>query len=170
MILSVVILVQPQLVYLFKDGIYLRSKQSFQVLARQELGSYSHGNDKEDESPPMPILPPSLSSLQGIPIPRKSENIPQIPLELHTDLSSPMTLDDEIQQHAADVMREVSGKQQEEPGNSNRPFDPNLICPMCLKKFRIGEIHLFRQHVICCNDEPEVGDGYLVLQGGDSVQ
>ena len=61
-------------------------------------------------------------------------------------------LDDEIHEHAVKVMREVSGKRLEESGDeSGRPFDPNLICPMCMKKFRIGEIQYFKRHVNTCD-------------------
>ncbi len=31
------------------------------------------------------------------------------------------------------------------------PLDPNLICPMCMKQYRIGEIQLYRAHVNKCN-------------------
>ena len=30
------------------------------------------------------------------------------------------------------------------------PYDPNLICLMCRKIFRIGEIQLFRRHISYC--------------------
>ena len=31
------------------------------------------------------------------------------------------------------------------------PLDPNLICPMCRRQFRIGEIQKYRQHVKLCH-------------------
>ena len=76
-------------------------------------------------------------------------------------------LDDEIHQSAAQVIQEVSGGRQEDPENTNRPFDPNLICPMCMKKFRIGEIQFFKRHVNTCDgtdDEPGYDGG---ASGGD---
>ena len=30
------------------------------------------------------------------------------------------------------------------------PLDPNLVCPLCDKMFRIGEIQKFRRHVDTC--------------------
>ena len=27
------------------------------------------------------------------------------------------------------------------------PFDPNLICPMCGKQYRVGEIQILRLHI-----------------------
>ena len=72
-------------------------------------------------------------------------------------------LDDEIHEHAAKVMREVSGKRLKESGDeSGRPFDPNLICPMCMKKFRIGEIQYFKSHVNS-NFIPVMERGYTQL-------
>ena len=32
-----------------------------------------------------------------------------------------------------------------------RPLDSNLICPLCKKQFRIGQIQHYRQHVDSCN-------------------
>ena len=36
------------------------------------------------------------------------------------------------------------------------PFDPNLVCPMCMKPFRIGEIQKFRKHILDCNGPGDV--------------
>ena len=138
---------------------------------------------------------PSRSSSQGPkPIPQKSKKIPMKP---HTDQTSPTSASevkpksvgecesdqlndstnqfenplqqklDEIQQHAADVFQEVSRVQQEGPENSNRPFDPNLTCPMCLIMFRIGETQFFKRHVNTCrgiDDEPERSDDWYILK------
>eukprot|EP00731_Ephydatia_muelleri_P005071 Em0002g1247a len=35
------------------------------------------------------------------------------------------------------------------------PFDPNLQCPICQRKFRKGEIQLYRQHVELCKNNPD---------------
>ena len=59
-------------------------------------------------------------------------------------------LDDEIHQQAADVIQEVSGGKQCVKTDLQRPFDPNLVCPMCRRQFRIGEIQKFRRHVNTC--------------------
>ena len=32
-----------------------------------------------------------------------------------------------------------------------KPYDPNLVCPMCGKRHRIGEIQEFRKHVSECD-------------------
>ncbi len=32
----------------------------------------------------------------------------------------------------------------------NAPFDPNLICPLCMHNFRVGEIQKYRKHVNAC--------------------
>ena len=59
-------------------------------------------------------------------------------------------LDDEIHQQAADVIQEVSGGRRNVKTDCQRPFDPNLICPMCKRQFRIGEIQKFKKHVNTC--------------------
>ena len=59
-------------------------------------------------------------------------------------------LDDEIHQQAAEVIQEVSGGRREVKTDRQRPFDPNLVCPMCRRQFRIGEIQKFKKHVNTC--------------------
>ena len=59
-------------------------------------------------------------------------------------------LDDEIHQQAADVIKEVSGGRRNVKTDRQRPFDPNLVCPMCRRQFRIGEIQKFKKHVNTC--------------------
>ena len=59
-------------------------------------------------------------------------------------------VDDEIHQQAAQVIQEVSGGRRNANTDPRRPFDPNLVCPMCRKKFRIGEIQKFKKHVSTC--------------------
>ena len=51
---------------------------------------------------------------------------------------------------AAEVREQVSGSRERTVKNTERPFDPNLVCPMCNKAFRIGEIQRFRAHVKSC--------------------
>ena len=51
-------------------------------------------------------------------------------------------IDDVIQQYIAVPVVNVT--------DTRRPFDPNLVCPMCNKPFRIGEIQRFRTHVNQC--------------------
>ena len=59
-------------------------------------------------------------------------------------------LDDDIHQQAAEVIQEVSKGRQQVKNDLQRPFDPNLVCPMCRRQFRIGEIQKFRRHVNTC--------------------
>ena len=59
-------------------------------------------------------------------------------------------LDDEIHQEAAEVIHEVSGGTFDASTDRRRPYDPNLVCPMCRRRFRIGEIQKFRRHVNTC--------------------
>ena len=59
-------------------------------------------------------------------------------------------LDDEIHLQAAEVIQEVSGGRRNVKTDNQRPFDPNLVCPMCRRQFRIGEIQKFKKHVNTC--------------------
>ena len=33
------------------------------------------------------------------------------------------------------------------------PFDPNLICPLCMRNFRVGEIQKYKKHVNTCQGQ-----------------
>ena len=54
---------------------------------------------------------------------------------------------------AALVQEEASAKNHAIPTMVHKPFDPNLVCPMCGKKHRIGEIQKFRVHVDTCEGD-----------------
>ena len=60
-------------------------------------------------------------------------------------------VDDEIHHEASEVMQQVSGGRRNIMTDRRRPFDPNLVCPMCMKRFRIGEIQKFKHHVSTCD-------------------
>ena len=59
-------------------------------------------------------------------------------------------IDDEIEDMAAEVQEEVGTENEHEVTRVHLPFDPNLVCPMCGKEHRIGEIQKFRVHVDLC--------------------
>ena len=59
-------------------------------------------------------------------------------------------INDDIGDVAAKVREQVSGSRERTVTNTERPFDPNLVCPMCQRRFRIGEIQKFRRHVNSC--------------------
>ena len=63
------------------------------------------------------------------------------PSASHSDISR--DIDTDIQ-NAASKMKESD---QVEGPNEDIPFDPNLVCPKCGKRFRVGEIQNFRKHV-----------------------
>ena len=56
----------------------------------------------------------------------------------------------EIHNVAAGVGRQVAGNPELESLTPHAPFDPNLVCPVCRRQFRIGEIQKYRQHVTYC--------------------
>lgn len=59
-------------------------------------------------------------------------------------------IDKQINKMAGDVIDEVT-KGERMMTMEHKPFDPNLVCPMCGKKHRIGEIQKFRRHVDQCD-------------------
>ena len=59
-------------------------------------------------------------------------------------------INDDIGNVAAEVREQVSGSRERTVTNTESPFDPNLVCPMCNKAFRIGQIQRFRAHVKSC--------------------
>ena len=60
-------------------------------------------------------------------------------------------INDDIGDVAAEVREQVSGSRERTVTNTESPFDPNLVCPMCNRRFRIGEIQKFRGHVKSCD-------------------
>ena len=49
---------------------------------------------------------------------------------------------------------------EQKPSADQRPYDPNLVCPMCMRRFRFGDIQKFRHHVKTCDgtDSTDSGD------------
>jgi hypothetical protein len=71
-------------------------------------------------------------------------------------------VDHDIHKQAAAVIREVSGDRHRIKTDIQRPYDPNLMCPMCMKKFRIGEIQKFKRHVNTCDGtDDDIGAGAI---------
>lgn len=71
-------------------------------------------------------------------------------------------VDNEIKVMASDVCEEVSMENERQVTMVHTPFDPNLVCPICGKEHRIGEIQKFRAHVDACGNEggdEEMGGG-----------
>ena len=64
-------------------------------------------------------------------------------------------LDTEIHSMAAGVREEVSEENERIVTVEHKPFDPNLVCPKCGKRHRIGEIQKFRKHVKECRSDGE---------------
>ena len=88
---------------------------------------------------------PNVNDEQTTPLPCQLE-------DSITQLENPLLkkLDDEIHEEASEVIQEVNGRRFEDSVERRRPYDPNLVCPMCRKRFRIGGIQKFRRHVNTC--------------------
>ena len=56
---------------------------------------------------------------------------------------------------AADALKyRAGGAKQGGDSSESAPYDPNLECPTCGLKFKIGQIQTFREHASCC--EPKM--------------
>ena len=116
--------------------------------------SYTHPREKVTMEIPDQVTTPSAGEVKITSDDEGLEEEQELLNRSVNQFENPLQrkLDDEIHEHAAKVMQEVSGKRLEESGDeSGRPFDPNLISPMCMKKFRIGEIQYFKRHVNTCD-------------------
>ena len=60
-------------------------------------------------------------------------------------------IDDDIHQAVEEVQKEE--EDENEASLSEVPFDPNLVCPLCMKQFRLGEIQKYRRHVGKCQGQ-----------------
>ena len=68
-------------------------------------------------------------------------------------------LDSIIHAQAETVVTEVGDESSRQLTMHHIPYDPNLTCPMCNKRFRIGEIQKYRAHVNKqCSGTQEVTD------------
>ena len=59
----------------------------------------------------------------------------------------------EIKEMADFVRAEVSEDNEQVKTMEHSPYDPNLVCPMCGKRHRVGEIQKFRKHVATCDGD-----------------
>ena len=63
-------------------------------------------------------------------------------------------IDGDIRRAARNVKKQLAGRESlvgpGGKGGVEAPFDPNLVCPSCGLKFRIGEIQKFKRHAATC--------------------
>ncbi len=62
-------------------------------------------------------------------------------------------IDKEIGAVANTVKIQVGGGAGGPEGKELAPYDPNLVCPTCGRKFRLGQIQVFRLHAAKCNNK-----------------
>ena len=104
---------------------------------------YGGGNAQELDSDPASQV--SLESGCGSPLGGSQVNLNENTLE--------KGIDRDIRRAASNVKKEIGG-QGASAGAKGRsgmaPYDPNLVCPSCGEKFRIGEIQKFKRHASTC--------------------
>ena len=60
-------------------------------------------------------------------------------------------IDGDIRRAARNVKKQMAGRELSVGGGGvEAPYDPNLICPSCGLRFRIGEIQKFKRHASTC--------------------
>ena len=82
-------------------------------------------------------------------IPAEVEMLPESNLDCVNKNRLEMDIDYDIVAAADDMKKHVARPMQ---GRAvvRAPFDPNLECPTCAMKFRIGQIQKFREHASSC--------------------
>lgn len=134
------------------------SESSSSQSISQNCAVYPFDVEKVEEKQPNPgvldnILPESDLTIRRGDQEKNGETVTPSALEDSTALfENPLQkkLDDEIHEEASEVIQEVNGRRFEDSVERRRPYDPNLVCPMCRKRFRIGGIQKFRRHVNTC--------------------
>ena len=61
--------------------------------------------------------------------------------------STLMQTTEEVIQDYYKMMKRPSTNEVQEDNDSSIPYDPNLVCPKCGKKYRNGEIQKFKRHI-----------------------
>ena len=119
------------------------------------------GNGQPQEHYPQvePIAPVEEESRNSVPAP-----VSQSIEETHPDLPEQRPRQDSEQQdenrlmkglnteiHETAVGVEANVQSEEELSSlEGAPMDPNLVCPMCARGYRVGEIQKYRRHVKSC--------------------
>ena len=68
-----------------------------------------------------------------------------------------VSINTEVREMAA-ATREVGTENEEMKTIKQAPYDPNLVCPMCKKRHRVGEIQKYRKHVDTCEGDVDADD------------
>ena len=59
-------------------------------------------------------------------------------------------IDGDIRRAARNIKKQMGGKESSVGGGVEAPYDPNITCPSCGFRFRIGEIQKFKRHMSTC--------------------
>ncbi len=127
------------------------------------LGSIAQSGSRFGQSPAIypgkyPVqeaVPTSSSSHTPSPKPSTSASC-STSLTSVQDNQLEMGIDHDIVMAADDVKMQVGGEEAGQVGvvgQGDAPEDPNLVCPTCGRRFRIGQIQRFRQHAENCNNK-----------------
>ena len=130
-------------------------QQSHQVVPEQETAKASVNSELQLQQGPLHYGPQPVGGIGGTTKDTLSDNEGDPDIRFRNVLQD--KVDDDIQRQASEVIQQVGGGQRHKiMTDRRRPYDPNLVCPMCMKRFRIGEIQKFKHHVNTCDgtDDP----------------
>ena len=96
-----------------------------------------HPPQQEQPQPAQPIQYKTSSNPSG---PRRNVLMQNIDEEIHQEV-------EKVRQSSVDLLTEEE--------LSKLPVDPNLVCPICAKQFKIGQIQAFKKHTKACQQEKE---------------
>ncbi len=128
-----------------------------------EQSSYNYKTDSSNMSHDIIAQSDSSAPPHTVPIPLNNEaNIPSASQDIKTETAEVNQnstqlfivhneLQEDIDRDISEAAEDVTAVTQEESEREGAPLDPNLVCPMCMKQYRLGEIQLFRAHVNKCD-------------------
>ena len=108
------------------------------------MNQHANPDQLTQHSQPDQLAQPVQATRPDQPVPRVKED---------TNVQENLLLqgiDDDIRQAVEAVWKEDD---ESEASLSEVPFDPNLVCPLCMKHFREGEIQKYKKHVGKCQGQ-----------------
>ena len=115
-----------------------RSRQGDQIHTPRSLVEHQHPQDPHYAPAMSPTIDPNDPQLQ------QSPHVGESPVGGSVLDES---IDSVIHAQAENVVTEVGDESSHRMTLRHVPYDPNLTCPMCNKRFRYGEIQKYRLHV-----------------------
>ena len=121
-----------------QPGLHPRGRQRDQIHTPRSPVEHRHPQDQRYQPALSPTIDPNDPQLQ------QSPHVGESPVGGSVLDES---IDSVIHAQAENVLTEVGDESSHRMTLRHVPYDPNLTCPMCDKRFRYGEIQKYRLHV-----------------------